>query len=755
MKTSQVALQRRQVALDVADGRLPEAQIGLDKLISQIGVPTRPAMIVELCHCLIDRVYLNYAPSRWREILRDLRLCRYRSRGLDPSLRRLILHDIATWRAKLMALPGTPAYSPEKALKAARKIRELGVDTSQADELECNLAANGRDWGRLLELSNQNTRFFDQGGWAGATASYRLNACRAQLELARTDEVVDHLALAESELQRAESYTGDRGTPEQKVQADRLRGLILYQRGKYSAAWDRLELALSGIEALAGKSRSLFNEQAFLQDKAGLYHDALAVALAMGGPGAALSAWSVAERSKSFYLCQLVAAAEVPLFADVDSEQLNRLRAADQKLTANEQILNSRSPVELAPADRIRKEHECVARSRERQELFESMMRSNPRWASLERPPGQGLEAMIEDLDPDWAVLSYYWRPSASGAVLDLFFAGRDRKVDHWTEPWSREELEQFARHRETLLHLRHGPESVRLGLLPPGLPSRKILPPTVLEALEPEQCLLISPHDHLQAFPIHALSVGPGERLIDRHPVLYIPSLSLLPLRKPVGPRGSVLLVGCEEDGFFDEPLRKTPEEIESLSRIWTKERPGRVESRLIPKEGTLDQAGIPHVGWGPYEFIHLSCHGVFPDDRPLDAALRLGAQALRVSDFFNTRLGAEMVSLSACSLGRHARRHENVALAGGEWIGIHLPLFYAGARTVVASLWDANAEKADAFMRELHTALAGGSAPPHAFRAAFRAIATGPPAVWANWYLAGFPGERTLREEEVLCTT
>jgi len=237
-------------------------------------------------------------------------------------------------------------------------------------------------------------------------------------------------------------------------------------------------------------------------------------------------------------------------------------------------------------------------------------------------------------------------------------------------------------------------------------------------------------------------LPVRTAEPLIQHVPVQYMPTLALLLLHQPTTGPKKVLLMACEEDDFGDPTLEQVRSEIENLHQVWSTKRPGLVPPPYyIQKQSVPSESGIPLDEWKNFEFIHIACHGVFPAGRPLDAALRLGKEALRASELFGIRLHAKLVSLSACDLGAQAVHDAGVRLQGDEWIGMYLPLFYAGAQTLLVSLWEADSEKAAQFMETLHTALSEGVSPAEAFQSASISQSRKRPTLWANWYLVGYP--------------
>ena len=87
-------------------------------------------------------------------------------------------------------------------------------------------------------------------------------------------------------------------------------------------------------------------------------------------------------------------------------------------------------------------------------------------------------------------------------------------------------------------------------------------------------------------------------------------------------------------------------------------------------------------------YTIIHFATHGVFDLKEPLNSALLLAPEQgsdgrLTVSDLYALKLDASLVTLSACetALGKVAN--------GDDVVGFTRGLLYAGASSIVSSLW------------------------------------------------------------------
>jgi CHAT domain-containing protein len=163
------------------------------------------------------------------------------------------------------------------------------------------------------------------------------------------------------------------------------------------------------------------------------------------------------------------------------------------------------------------------------------------------------------------------------------------------------------------------------------------------------------------------------------------------------------------------------------------------RAVAELFPGESLLDEQvtlqnlrrNVPDA-----DIIHLATHGVARLDMPLFSYLRLADGHLTALDCFELELDCALVTLSACESGR------GVVAAGDEQIGLPRAFLYAGARSVLHSLWRIDDRATQLLMQHFYADLRAGRGRGAALRnaqlAALRS-ADAHPFWWAALVLVG----------------
>lgn len=139
-----------------------------------------------------------------------------------------------------------------------------------------------------------------------------------------------------------------------------------------------------------------------------------------------------------------------------------------------------------------------------------------------------------------------------------------------------------------------------------------------------------------------------------------------------------------------------------------------------------------------GQFEFIHFSAHAAANTQSPLDSAVILSGPPDRCKlfarDVMAVPLKAELVTISACQ-SAGAKTYAGEGLVGFAWAFLR-----AGARNVIAGLWDVNDRSTEQLMARLYSELARGSTPAEALRAAKLALIHGGGSYAKPYYWAPF---------------
>jgi CHAT domain-containing protein/tetratricopeptide (TPR) repeat protein len=545
------------------------------------------------------------------------------------------------------------------------------------------LYESGRD-DDAEDLALSALEYFAASPLPGKAALCELLLAALELRSSDTDEARRYCSSALSRLLHIESPATYQAYF-MLGQAEEASGNMELARQAYEKAHQKLE----DLRSHLGKEELKI---AFLKNKLAVYEGLVAMSLATHSHRCAEhDAFQYVEQAKSRSLADLIAFRTSSLVGRnlESSPAMARFRDLRQKLNwTYHQIELEELNQGDGPSQRI---HNLRQQSREYEDAlvkaFSQLQTTDTDYASLQSAKTISAEALQKMLPPRTLLLQYY-------SVRNKFYAclvGRDhlsisavadvtavreklrllqlqlakfRLGEDYIRPFEKKLLDATQAHLEELYQLLIAP---------------------IRKKLDADH-LLIVPHSFLHYLPFHALSDG-TRYLIDDFSVSYAPSASIYALcreKTSTAADGDALVLAVPDARapFIEQEGRFVAEALGNARLFLGAE---ATEERL--------------KSLGPRSrYIHIATHGYFRQDNPMFSSIRLGNSLLSLFDFYQLQFNAELVTLSGCGTGM------NVVIGGDELIGLVRGLLYAGAQTLMVSLWEVHDESTAEFMRDFY---------------------------------------------------
>lgn len=563
-------------------------------------------------------------------------------------------------------------------------------------------------------------------------AQAHLIAARSMAALNRHDQARDLLS---KPLAVAES----KGLPSLMYQCRHVLGAIAEAQGNLEGARVEYDQAIEELERLRGRLMIEFRA-GFLEDKQAVYEDMVLLCLDLGQP---LQGLEYAERAKSRALLDLLTYRldlSIQARDEQDShlvEELMRLRSERDRLYRRVQSIKDlavRGWVESNGGHR-QVQQDILALEKRITELWHRLLVHSADYARDASLWQVRSDSPQPYLAPDTLLLEYYIARGKLVVFLVTVEAVRVRRLDV--------DLKGVQRLLQLLW--------LNMGLVPGSSPSRlshlttnargllgqlyDSLVAPLADVLARYPQLIIVPHGPLHYLPFHALHDGQSY-LLEKHLISYLPGASLLRYCHEARPEATdTVAVGHSYEGALPHAV----EEARSIAAIFG-------------GQALLEEEATPAQLWeaaANCRILHLATHGDFRPDNPLFSGLALAGRWLTTLDIFSLRLGASLVTLSACQTGC------NVVGGGDELLGLMRAFLYAGAASLVLSLWAVEDRSTAQLMRMFYGKLQEGWTKGAALRYAQQQFAVGNgeaedtvaglgthPYFWAPFFLAGDAG-------------
>lgn len=599
------------------------------------------------------------------------------------------------------------------------------------DSYLANLSVRLNDPATALQRAESAARFFQKQKLPMRTAYARLFAARAAYQmkdLARADRMV------RGSLRTISAFLA----PALAYQCHHLVGLIERDRGRKRAALNAFRKAVATVEQMRGGIAGDELKTTFLRDKTEVYEDAITACIEQPAGARLEEAFKLVESSKSRALADLLARYIRGSTNRPKGEKRQKpnagMRVRLLKLIEDLNWYTSRANLEDDKGDQRRAN--MAGRYRQQVKKYERLViqvfrrieAQDSAFAEMHRMRAATVSELRQILAPCETAIEYF----ITGDRISAFVAS-NRRITLVRDIASKNEIEGV------LSALRFQIEKFNLGRDYTDAHSAQlkyaadeylaILYNSLLEPLmgfvENER-LVVIPHAALHYVPFHALRDHAGY-LVDRFEISYAPSAGVLKLCRersgqlPSGGRGRLVAFGV--------PQADTPsiaDEIGCLSASFPNAR------TFVGSEATRENL----LRFAPEaRFLHLASHAYFRRDNPMFSFLKLADSQLNFYSLLDLKLKARLVTLSACHTG------VNMVFPGDELHGLMRGFLYAGAPSLIASLWAVSDRSTAELMTDLYSRIASGESISRALRLAqLRSKETyGHPYHWAPFVLVG----------------
>ena len=559
-------------------------------------------------------------------------------------------------------------------------------------------------------------------------------------------------------------------------------GRLELKSGNYDAAESLLRQSIDATENMRRMSTSRDLTAGFsatVHDRYEQYIQCLMRNDRGSSSSRATLAFETSESARGRSLAELLRVTDTNLLSNVDPELSKQETSLRQLLRVKEDervSLLARSDEEQK--DRLKNlDAELERLGTEYKNVLANISARYPAYEQITQPHGWDLRRIQEEVigDEDTVLLeyllgserSYVWVVTRSGItshelpsreVISNKVQSLYNLLKEPAKPETENQLDQTAR------------ELAQMILLPAAADLNK-------------KQIIVAADDALNYIPFQILPVN-SEPLVVQHEVINVPSASILgELRKEAGRRG----VRTKALAVFGNPIFAAPNaqpdntkqltatqasvdqlkhatrsieldrdtlEFSTFDRLFYSAREianlrdvATEEQTFAASDYDATREQLLSMDFTPYAILHFATHGWLDPERPENSKLVLSTITrdgrtvngfVGLQDIYSLRAPVDLVVLSACrtGLGKDIRGEGLVGLTRG--------FMYAGATSVVASLWNVEDEATAELMRRFYVEmLKNGKTPAEALRAAQNSIRQVPewsaPHYWAGFTLQG----------------
>ncbi len=541
---------------------------------------------------------------------------------------------------------------------------------------------------------------------------------------------------------------------------------------KYKLALENYEKAIKLIESLRSRIKISDYKAGFLRDKVEAYHGMINLLFKLyklnSSPEYIKRAFNLAERAKARAFLDSLAESQIEIGKGIDPI----LRKQEKEITsAISRIYTKLVNSDLTKEERKRMLAELDNLENELEDVKRRIIQKSPAYANLKYPEPVTLEeAQSKLLDNKSVFLEY-----SLGRENSYLFVVKKDSIKMFALP-SQKEIEKRVFNYMIFISQPAPPseEKIKKGYNA-GYKLYKTLITPALEEIKGIEKLYIIPDGILHYLPFETLVMkNKGTKakfLIEKYEIAYAPSTSVLREivareveKKKERNKKSLIAFGdpvfgkaealgdktqfiirrglYSEAGFKFNRLKFSGIEVNEISALFPEK-----ERDVFLREKAKEEV-VKYRDLKKYKIIHFATHGFIDDVKPSRSAVILTLDNdpkedgfLQMREIFNLDLDAELVTLSACQTGL------GKLIKGEGIVGLSRAFFYAGASSVLMSLWTVNDHAAAQFMERFYYHLKNAKPKAKALRKVKLEMLRSKTVLSHPYYWAGFilSGEST----------
>lgn len=623
--------------------------------------------------------------------------------------------------AKALAFHGVALMQMNRFAEALETFRA----SQQAFEKEGN-----RYWVAVLDLYRADVylelkRYWEAHSLA-SQAKQRFDALGVASRRMLSLVILGRIALGLDDILAAQKYTDEitEITEGERIPLLRfpyfvLRGQIAERNRDSKLAEEAFRLAAEDLESHQSRLQHDDLKVTFLRGRNQVYESLVRLSLD-NGRDPVETAYSWCERAKSRGLVELLSQHLPSVQLRGEQSLLRRVHRLREELNLQYVKARPETGASLATADF----ETVVLKEQELARTLREVASDDPEYVSLQQVNAATLAEVQAFIPVETTLVEYFM---TDDEVIAFVVTRNDAKVFRHLAPPSRVRSlqERLAFQLEKFLL---GQDYVRAHfdrILEGTNRHLEALHAALVEPLDADlrtPQITIVPHGMLHFLPFHAFFNG-QQYLVDRFEISYAPSASVLRYcaENPDVADESALIVGVA-----DELAPMVEEEVRMLSGLFP-------DSRILSGTGAT-RAAFSEAARAA-SFIHIATHANFRQDNPMFSSFKLADGYVTAMDLFSMSCKTNMVALSGCQSG--------LAEVSGsdDLLGLVRGFLYAGARSLLLSLWSVSDQSTAVLMAEFYKEWRGGSNRARALQSAIQTVRqTYPhPFHWAPFILVG----------------